>query len=276
MRKLALPPGCPKMSYANSILAKHEPVKTFLTNHTPLVEQAIDDYINKLPLLQAINRPIIQPHERDQYTSVFSSRTNAFKEIITQMRFGQTSNYTKEYCQYCGINLNKSIDHFFPKEIYPLLSAATINLIPCCKDCNTNKSTRVYDSAGVREFINFYYDDFLDIEFLKCSIIFPGSSAVPSIVFSLQLTGLISYAQSVVQNHFNKLKLINIYGAVVGCYFEELTSECRDAAQAADLQNTINNKRNAMVPIYGVNYFKVALLKELAAQHSSFFHYLHV
>lgn len=42
-------------------------------------------------------------------------------------------------CSYCGRSLptlDLSLDHFFPKSVYPLLSVSPTNLIPSCRDCN--------------------------------------------------------------------------------------------------------------------------------------------
>lgn len=42
-------------------------------------------------------------------------------------------------CPYCTIKTVKTIDHFLPKSEYPCLSITPTNLIPCCRDCNTEK-----------------------------------------------------------------------------------------------------------------------------------------
>lgn len=42
-------------------------------------------------------------------------------------------------CPYCGIGHTTTLDHYLPKAKFPLLSVVTLNLIPSCKDCNTDK-----------------------------------------------------------------------------------------------------------------------------------------
>ena len=42
-------------------------------------------------------------------------------------------------CPYCGIGHTTTLDHYLPKAKFPLLSVVTLNLVPSCKDCNTDK-----------------------------------------------------------------------------------------------------------------------------------------
>ena len=42
-------------------------------------------------------------------------------------------------CPYCTIKNVTTIDHFLPKSEYPFLSVTPTNLVPSCRDCNTDK-----------------------------------------------------------------------------------------------------------------------------------------
>lgn len=42
-------------------------------------------------------------------------------------------------CPYCTIKTVKTIDHFLPKSEYPSYSITPLNLVPSCRDCNTDK-----------------------------------------------------------------------------------------------------------------------------------------
>ncbi len=45
-------------------------------------------------------------------------------------------------CPFCGgIGQTSTLDHFLPKANFPLFSVLPSNLVPCCKDCNTGKSS---------------------------------------------------------------------------------------------------------------------------------------
>lgn len=42
-------------------------------------------------------------------------------------------------CPYCTIKNVTTVDHFLPKSEYPFLSVTPANLVPSCRDCNTDK-----------------------------------------------------------------------------------------------------------------------------------------
>jgi len=42
-------------------------------------------------------------------------------------------------CPYCATKEVRTLDHYMPKSKYSALSVSPINLIPCCRDCNTTK-----------------------------------------------------------------------------------------------------------------------------------------
>lgn len=44
-----------------------------------------------------------------------------------------------DICPYCTVGIVKTVDHFLPKSEYPSYSITPINLVPCCRDCNTDK-----------------------------------------------------------------------------------------------------------------------------------------
>lgn len=46
-------------------------------------------------------------------------------------------------CPYCGIGQTTTLDHYLPKSKFPLLSVVTLNLVPSCKDCNTDKNDAI-------------------------------------------------------------------------------------------------------------------------------------
>ncbi|TGA97710.1 hypothetical protein E4665_11460 [Sporolactobacillus shoreae] len=44
-----------------------------------------------------------------------------------------------EKCPYCGQKKVSTLDHFLPKSVYTPLIVTPTNLVPSCKDCNTEK-----------------------------------------------------------------------------------------------------------------------------------------
>lgn len=57
-------------------------------------------------------------------------------------------------CPNCGVGVVFTLDHYLPKDKFSIFSVYPNNLIPCCRDCNTNKSNKL------DRVIHPYFDDF--------------------------------------------------------------------------------------------------------------------
>lgn len=83
-------------------------------------------------------------------------------------------NYSKDFlnilsidtCVYCNKNYTLNIidnfaraelDHWFPKEVFPLLSLSLYNLIPSCHSCNHIKGSPKYDWKNALKELNHPY-----------------------------------------------------------------------------------------------------------------------
>ncbi|WPU65900.1 HNH endonuclease [Peredibacter starrii] len=255
-----------KLAYRSSFSSKQEPYLSFLNAHLAHVEQAIDAYHAAAPLLLNLQPQMMSDTDRVNFQSIYSSKTKEFRSYLALLRTSQPTNFQKDICQYCGINLNRSIDHFFPKETYPMFSGVISNLIPCCKDCNQLKGLKTY-SNGQRSFINLYHDTYLNIPFLICNVHF-----IPTlnINFTLDLAGLPQPAQLIVSNHFRELNLLQTYNSAIGTFFESTARECRGYDNAS-LRDSITRKINSLESVQGTNCFQVALLKALL-QNINHFH----
>lgn len=61
-------------------------------------------------------------------------------------------------CPYCNHREASTLDHFLPKAHYTPLVITPVNLVPACKDCNTNKND-VIVQAEDEAFFNPYYEN---------------------------------------------------------------------------------------------------------------------
>lgn len=62
-------------------------------------------------------------------------------------------------CPFCaGIGQAKTLDHYLPKSNFPLYSIVPTNLIPCCRDCNSEKLSAFPISADAQT-IHPYFDN---------------------------------------------------------------------------------------------------------------------
>ncbi len=71
-------------------------------------------------------------------------------------------------CPYCGVSHVSTLDHVFPKKDYSVLSVEPLNLVPSCRDCNTDKKTS-YDLGDPT--IHPYFDDTDTDIWLYCTVV---------------------------------------------------------------------------------------------------------
>lgn len=84
-------------------------------------------------------------------------------------------------CPLCCVRDVKTLDHYLPKANYPVYSILPINLIPACRDCNTEK-LNVIATCYAEETIHPYYDNIDNERWLTASII---QSSPPSFLFNV-------------------------------------------------------------------------------------------
>jgi 5-methylcytosine-specific restriction endonuclease McrA len=75
-------------------------------------------------------------------------------------------------CPFCGFGHASTLDHYLPKSKYPQFSVLPFNLVPCCKDCNTGKSTAIATTAEGQS-LHPYFDhqNFIDDQWLYAEVI---------------------------------------------------------------------------------------------------------
>jgi hypothetical protein len=76
----------------------------------------------------------------------------------------------KGVCSLCKHQVATTLDHFLPKSHHPGLSVHTRNLIPACRDCNTNKLAHVASAAN-EQLLHPYYDDVSGVRWLACRLV---------------------------------------------------------------------------------------------------------
>lgn len=113
-----------------------------------------------------------------------------------------------EKCPFCGQKNIKEMDHFLPKEKYPILAITPINLIPICKDCNFIKKSHTPTSYETILF-NPYFDNFNSEKWLKAKV----SKSLPLKIkfFIVEDNGIAARDLSRIKETFKVLDLAKIY-----------------------------------------------------------------
>lgn len=72
-------------------------------------------------------------------------------------------------CPFCGISSARTLDHILPKAHYPNLSVLPINLVPCCRDCNTEKRDEIITSIQSQK-LHPYFDNLTADQWLYADV----------------------------------------------------------------------------------------------------------
>lgn len=76
-----------------------------------------------------------------------------------------------ESCPYCAKRLVSTLDHYLSKSNYPNFSITPLNLVPCCTECNKNKSDKDDSLMGITDLLYHPYEESLPIKkWLKAEI----------------------------------------------------------------------------------------------------------
>jgi hypothetical protein len=82
---------------------------------------------------------------------------------------------TGGHCPFCAdLGHAKTLDHYLPKSVFPVYSVLPLNLIPCCRDCNSGKNSS-FSHLVSEQTLHPYLDDhrFFDQRWLEAEIV-PG------------------------------------------------------------------------------------------------------
>lgn len=107
----------------------------------PQVIQA--DYDTLLKIVQILNSGVIFPKKYEHFM-----KDTLYKNRFPRREFMESLGVT--VCPYCNRNfVNKAdrrtmcdLDHFFNKDLYPVLAVSFYNLIPVCHSCNHSKGVQ--------------------------------------------------------------------------------------------------------------------------------------
>lgn len=72
-------------------------------------------------------------------------------------------------CPYCSIAKAKTLDHYLPKAKFPKFAITPVNLVPCCRDCNSEKDTK-FSNSEAEMFIHPYFEDVNNFRWLKSTV----------------------------------------------------------------------------------------------------------
>ncbi|UOE82458.1 hypothetical protein LTQ03_17170 [Vibrio splendidus] len=113
-------------------------------------------------------------------------------------------------CPFCMKGAIYTVEHHLPKSKYPTYSIIPYNLVPCCRDCNTNKLDKIYLSENGQT-LHPYYDQANSNRWLYAEVI-PGFA--PSVRFYVNCSESLNKSLNIkISNHFKIYDLNHTYKA---------------------------------------------------------------
>lgn len=107
-------------------------------------------------------------------------------------------------CPICSVSPVKTLDHYYPKSLYPKLSVIPINLIPSCTDCNKRKSTYAPTSPEEAT-LHPYFDDIEQISWLSAEV---SHTSPPTVIFFPNINDSVpEVLRKRIENHFRDFGL---------------------------------------------------------------------
>jgi len=117
-----------------------------------------------------------------------------------------------DLCPFCNHRDVYDLDHFLPKESFHLLAVNPWNLVPSCKECNTNKKAHKADQA-TSEFFHPYFN-IPSGRWLAAEVQCGERPAVRFMVIAPDNWSEIDFKRA--QFQFDRLKLDRLYRAQTG------------------------------------------------------------
>lgn len=111
-------------------------------------------------------------------------------------------------CPFCLHRNVKTLDHYLPKESFGAFAVLPLNLIPCCRDCNTEKLTFKPDNQS-ESLLHPYYDHIDDHLWLSCELILEGQIWTPQ--FFISSANIEQELKDRLLSHMTVLDLFNLY-----------------------------------------------------------------
>ena len=184
---------------------KHEPGKQLLRNCRDYVIEDYEHYkFNSKTLEKIIPDTRIINQAGDILRDTYKNNPKGLQDAKEQIKIGLPK-LVQAKCPYCMISAHSTFDHYLDKSNYPEYSLFSLNLIPCCAECNTLKNDLFLDELGQRMFISFMFDKLPEYPFLRFKIgLNCGNLYLDNIYLDLKVN---SSVNNIIENHFNKLKL---------------------------------------------------------------------
>mgnify|MGYP000080976414 CR=1 FL=1 len=213
-----------------------------------------------------------QPWTEDSKTGVPVSKKELKKLYVEQMaKLGrpgrpsyETLKMTTRLCPFCGISSVRTLEHHLPKAHYPDFSITPYNLIPCCRDCNTEKRDALIRTAEEQK-LHPYFDVVMNLRWLYADIVIDGGDFIAVYRTAAPDDQPVSIKLKI-DSHLVTYDLGDRYSDLANGEIESLKIEMLEVYQSGG-PDTVRRQlleRAESSAGYQLNHWKVALYEALA------------
>jgi len=169
-------------------------------------------------------------------------------------------------CPYCGFGQIDELDHLLQRGHYKLFSIFSLNLVPCCGQCNRGKRKNPPQDPA-EEQLHVYLEDLSEFEFLQAEAQIEPATGALLVEYSInQCDGMDDELYLRLKNHLVEFNLHQRYKAQVNIYLGEqefALSSTFEAGGADGLRTFLAGTANQLTKRFGSNDWRAALMKGL-------------
>ncbi len=248
--------------FDNISTAKKEPTRSTLTFIRARIHASYSHYNANTSNFSNISALIWTSAEKAALIDCYSTRTNELGKLKVDIReHHRTSNAAiAARCPYCGINVGNTFDHYLSKSVFPEYAVCSLNLIPCCNECNLLKGGSIWNSSGVRQVLNLLYDPLPTTQFLIATPTVAPTSVKFSLSSNISLYGGL-YQE--ITAHFDKLNLLQRFEEVSADEYSELKPLILSQG-VSSAQSLAATRAKSLRAVLGHNNWKAVLYDSLA------------
>lgn len=126
----------------------------------------VNGLLHTAPLSKGLPPKILEGDLTKLYSEGLLRRDSLARNLYEKLKL--SSPYGT--CPFCNHRDSHTLDHFLPKVTYEPYSVLPLNLIPCCRDCNSEKLAE-NEIDRSKQILHPYYDQVNDVSWLNCEII---------------------------------------------------------------------------------------------------------
>lgn len=167
-------------------------------------------------------------------------------------------------CPFCLHRSVRTLDHYLPKAEFGAFAVLPLNLVPCCRDCNTDKDTFAAEDRA-SSIIHPYFDHIDDQSWLGCEI--DKNKGFCTVTFYISSAQLADNVRPRLVSHMEALELFELYDVEGARELNEMSGVVRstfDASGSEGVKKLCGDMAASRIALAN-NYWKAVLWRAAAA-----------